>query len=177
MKRQKQKNRLYGKANYDDELVRGFKILVTVVVLIGIIYFATAFLTGEIKFNNKKTEEKEEVTIQYDEIVAGQSFTRKDTSYYVLYYNFTDKTANDYLHLKDNYLSKEDSLNVYIVDLDKVFNQSIIKDKDDSINEKPTSIKDLKVDSPTLLKFSKGKVTKRVVGKEKIENYFEQLID
>lgn len=176
MKKKNNKKSLYGSANYNEDLLRGAKILVVVIVLIGIIYFATAILTGEIKFNKKQDNKTtEDVLIQYDEIVAGQSFTRPNSSYYVLYYNFTESGASKYLSLKNAYTAKDKALNVYIVDLEKAFNSSIIKGDDEKVINKPSNIKDLKVESPTLLKFDKGKVTQRITGRENIVKHFEDI--
>lgn len=176
MKNKNNKKSLYGKANYNDELMQGVKILVSIIVLIAIIYFATALLTGEIKFNKKNiTNTSKDVMIQYDEIVAGQSFTRYDSSYYVLYYNFTDSGASKYLSLRNAYVTKDKSLSVYMVDLEKAFNSTVVKGKDEKIVDKPSNIKNLKVDNPTLLKFEKGKVVQRISGKENIEKHFESI--
>ncbi len=176
IKNKSNKKSLYGKSNYNEDLVRGAKIFVAVVLLVAIIYFATAILTGEIKFNNKKKNDApQEAVIQYDEIVAGQSFTRPEQSYYVLYYNFTDSNATKYLSLRNSYSAKDKALSVYMVDLEKIFNLSIVKSKDEKIIDKPNNIKQLKVDGPTLLKFSNKKVVQRITGKEDIEKYFDSI--
>lgn len=176
MKKKNNKKSLYGKANYNDELMQGVKILVSVILLIAIIYFATAILTGEINFNKKKNNNvSDDVMIQYDEIVAGQSFTRPNSSYYVLYYNFTDSGASKYLSLRNAYTAKDKALSVYMVDLEKAFNSTVVREKDSKFVDKPTNIKDLKVENPTLLKFEKGRVVQRISGKENIENHFEDI--
>lgn len=176
MKKKNNKKSLYGKANYNDELMQGVKILVSVILLIAIIYFATAILTGEINFNKKKNNNvSDDVMIQYDEIVAGQSFTRPNSSYYVLYYNFTDSGASKYLSLRNAYTAKDKALSVYMVDLEKAFNSTVVREKDSKFVDKPTNIKDLKVENPTLLKFEKGRVAQRISGKENIENHFEDI--
>lgn len=176
MKKKNNKKSLYGKANYNDELMQGVKILVSVILLIAIIYFATAILTGEINFNKKKNNNvSDDVMIQYDEIVAGQSFTRPNSSYYVLYYNFTDSGVSKYLSLRNAYTAKDKALSVYMVDLEKAFNSTVVREKDSKFVDKPTNIKDLKVENPTLLKFEKGRVVQRISGKENIENHFEDI--
>ncbi|MCI8568036.1 MAG: hypothetical protein HFG48_01810 [Bacilli bacterium] len=176
MKKKNNNKALYGRANYNNELMQGVKILVSVVILIAIIYFATAILTGEINFNKTSNDNvSKDVMIQYDEIVAGQSFTRYNSSYYVLYYNFTDNSASKYLSLRNAYIAKDKALSVYMVDLEKAFNSTILKEKDAKIIDKPTNIKDLKVENPTLLKFEKGKVVQRISGKENIEKHFESI--
>ena len=62
-----------------------------------------------------------------------------------------------------------------MVDLEKIFNLSVVKSKDESIIDKPNSIKQLKVEAPTLLKFSNKKVVQRIFGKENIEKYFDSI--
>lgn len=174
-KEKKNKKIFYGKANYNEEMVRGIKIFLCVALLFAAIYFVTALLTGEISFGKK--EEKETVTtIQYEEILAGESFNRSDKEYYILYFPFTDGASSLYITLKDAYAEKEKSLPVYIVDLDKYFNTSIVAKDDETFKDKPQNIGELKVKNATLLKFSDRKVVSRIEGKDNIKKAFEDLL-
>ena len=94
---------------------RVIKIGVGVVLVFIIVYLVTAIAAGEIKLNKKETIK--ETTINYQEIIAGQTFNRPADSYYVLYFNFSDSKASYYLDLIDQYKTKDNSLPFYIVDI------------------------------------------------------------
>lgn len=171
-KEKKNKKIFYGKANYNEEMERGIKIFLGVAILLALIYLATAFLTGEIRFNHKETSKKTETTIQYEEILAGESFNRAGDNYYVMYFSFTDPYATVLMTAKDVYKKTGDKP-VYIVDLDKGFNTWVLAKDEEQFQQKPSSVNDLKVKGPTLLEISKKKVTKRVEGKDEIKKAFE----
>ena len=66
------KKDLYGKANYNEQVVTIAKISIGVIIVLLLVYLATALATGEIKLGNKKKDETKEATIQYEEIIAGE---------------------------------------------------------------------------------------------------------
>lgn len=174
MKNNMDKNKIYGKANYNEDIVKLVKILVVVVVCLGIVYFATAIATGEISFKDKETVE-EEITIQYDEIIAGEILNRKKSDYYVLLFKFTDDKGANLISYNDLYKKVTGSLPVYLVDLDKGFNSVLSYDENDKIEELPNNINNLKVNDTTLLKIKDGKVISRVTTYEKVETEFNNL--
>lgn len=169
------KKDLYGKANYNEQVVTIAKISIGVIIVLLLVYLATALATGEIKLGNKKKEETKEATIQYEEIIAGSILNRQQDEYYVLAFSFTDTQARYYLSLKDSYKQNTDALPVYIVDLDKGFNNVLSPKDDEQYKEKPENIKELKVKGPTILKVKNGKVTSRVEGEEKFTEELEKL--
>lgn len=174
MKKNVDKNKIYGKVNYNEDVVKLVKILVAVVLVLGLVYLGTAFLTGEINLGKEKKEETE-VKIQYEEIIAGEILNRSYTEYYVLLFNFTNDDATNLLTLKDNYGYVNNSLPVYIVDLDKKFNSILTPLENEEIIEIPSNINDLRVKDATLLKVKGGKVTSRVTTYENIEKTFNDL--
>lgn len=174
MKKNVDKNKIYGKANYNEDVVKLVKILVAVVLVLGLVYLGTAVLTGEINLGKEKKEETE-VKIQYEEIIAGEILNRSYTEYYVLLFNFTNDDATNLLTLKDNYGYVNNSLPVYIVDLDKKFNSILTPLENEEIIEIPSNINDLRVKDATLLKVKGGKVTSRVTTYENIEKTFNDL--
>ena len=60
MKKNIDKNKIYGKANYNEDVVKLVKILVVVVLVLGLVYLGTAFLTGEINLGKEKDTETED---------------------------------------------------------------------------------------------------------------------
>lgn len=174
MKKNMNKNSIYGKANYNEDVIKLVKILMVVVVVLGIVYIGTAIATGEINLNKDKKEEVE-VSIQYEEIIAGEILNRIDKEYYVLLFNFTGDDATNLLTLKDNYGYVNESLPVYIVDLDKKFNSILTPSEGEEIKDKPSNVSDLRVNDVTLLKVKDGKITSRVTTYENIEKTFNDL--
>ena len=137
---------------------RVIKITVGVLLVIGIVYLVTAISSGEIKLNKKKTNT--DVSINYQEIIAGETFNRKANSYYVLYFNFTDSKASYYLDLIDSYNAKDNSLPFYIVDLEKKMNTEYATDT-------------LNVSHPTILKITDSKVSQVISGHENVVEFFK----
>lgn len=140
------------------------KIAIGVILFLGVAYFLMGIITGDIKLG----KEQEKVTeIQYDEILAERTFDQKDTEYYVVFYNFSEEDMLLDAIIENLGYTKE----VYKVDLDKKFNVSYIGE----VNNTPTSLENLKVKSPTLIKIKNGKSNKVVVGVDSIKKYVSTL--
>ena len=162
------------KANYNENLVKGVKIFGILVLILTIIYIGTAIATGEIKFNDK--EEAEEVTIQNEEILAGSTFKMKEEDYIVLYYDYTMASAGVYDMLYSNYTSSQNDLpKMYKVDLSKGFNKSYLSDEK-KINKRPSSLDELELKNPTLIRIKNNTVVKFITSKDEIKEYINDLI-
>lgn len=175
MKKKQKKNKVNINTTNDLEISKVVKILVGVLLVLGVTYFVAALMTGDIKFNKKDKKEETEIAIQYDEILAGETFKQKDSEYYVMYFNFTDNVASSYLSFRDTYSYKENSLDFYIVDLEKGFNQSFIKEENGEYKENASSIEDLKVTNPTILKVSNHKVVEQIEGRAEVLKYLTEI--
>ena len=150
------------------------KITIGVVLILALVYFITALATGEIKFGKDEEETVEETSIQYEEIIAGQILNRSQDEYYVLLFNFTDTFASYYLSLKDSYLQNDSALPFYIVDLEKHINKDIVAETESDYKANLSSLSDLKVTNPTILKVKNHKVIKNITGRENILKFFEE---
>lgn len=170
------KKEKYLKQSFDDqsEVGRIVKILIVVLIIFFSVYFITAIATGEINFGSKK-EESQETVIQYQEILAGETFVKKDASYYVLYMNFTDAMTTPLMTLADQYMAKETHDYVYFVDMDKGFNKTYAVKEGETSNPKVQNISGLKVNAPTLLKIKDKKIVQYVEGYDNIKNVFVEL--
>ena len=175
MKKKNQKRKLYQtKGNQDLEYIKVIKIVIIVIIFLVLTYFIAALITGELQFGKKEQEQKEEVAIQYEEIMAGQVFNRPNSEYWVLFFPFTDTFASYYLQQKDIYTSNPENLAVYIVDLEKSFNKNLVLAEDEKYQQNPTKISDLKVSNPTLLRIRDHKVAERITGREEILKFFKE---
>lgn len=157
------------------DYMKVIKISVGVLLVLGIVYLLTAIASGEIKLK-KDDEEEKVVTINYQEIIAGETFNRNAENYYVFFYNFEDNYADYYSYLISTYNSKDNSLPFYTVNLDKKINTDyIITDSDDSTIEYayPSNIETLRVQNPTILEIKNGKTVNVITGKDNILEFFK----
>lgn len=167
----KNKRQLYTTGSSSVEYSRVIKITVGVVLFLVLTYFIAGLLTGEINFK-KKNKVEQETFIQYQEIISGEILNRNDNDYYVMTLNFTDNLASYYLSFIDKYTSVDGNLPFYIIDLDKKVNSNILTEEEKYI-ELPSKVEDIRVSSPTILKVSNHKVVSRIVGQEKIMEFFD----
>ncbi len=150
-----------------------FKFVTTVSILL-LIFILTYFLIGlfytkEIKFNSKD-DTKAEVNIDNGTIMLGQLFDKADDEYYVLVYNPSDKTSSIATWL-NVYQSKESALPVYKVDSEKKFNSNYIVL--DNSNPLATTLSNLRVKSPTLIKITNKNISGYIEGEDNIINVFK----
>lgn len=143
----------------DVDYIRVIKIGVGVLLILGIVYLVTAIASGEIKFG-KKDKSVKETEIQYQEIIAGETFNRNSKEYYVLFMNFTDNYASYYLSSIDSYEGKDNSLPFYTVDIEKKINNEYVTNE-------------LKLENPTILKISNSNIVETITGKENVLNFFK----
>jgi len=172
----KKKQKLNYEKNYgsDNEVLKIVKILIAVVLFLVVFYFLAMIMTGEIKFGNKKKEEVA-TKIQYDEILAGETFNKNEEEYYVFYFNFSEKISSNYLTYREEYLKKSEHFPMYMVDLEKGFNTSYIRNNEEEREEYPESIGNLKVTSPTIVKVKDKKVVERMEGKDEVKEFLKNI--
>lgn len=159
------------KAQYSDSLTKTIKILCILVIMFVIIYIGTAFVRGELKA--KDSSKNNDVTIQYDEILAGSTFKMSDSEYMVLYYDYEAKDAGLYGILYDSYSQKGSAVKMYKVNLASGFNKSYVTEG--KVKTNPTSSDDLKLKSPTLIRIKNKKVIKFISSKDDIKKYVNSL--
>ena len=129
------------------------------------------FLTTRILEKDKEDikEEKYNAVIQYDKILAGESFNMEREEYLVIYYDATDE-FEDLSSSVSAYQSKEDAIKLYSVDLGDFMNKKYITDGD-IITSSPS---ELRVRNNTMLRFKAGEVTEVFDNKEKIKEYLSE---
>lgn len=149
-----------------DEMMRMLKFLGIVVLILGSFYLIFAIASGEISFGSKKKSTK----IQNIEILAGNTFTRSDSSYYVLMYDFDADDSVNYSNLYSIYKSSYNELKVYLVDLSRKFNSKYVVEDKNSVDV--SSIDNLKVVNGTLIKIEDGKATAKAIGYDEIKAMF-----
>ena len=168
MKKEKNKKKVVEVQNsYSYSMFTIFKIVFGVLVFLAIFYLITVAVIDD---GSASKDEKEEVDIQYDEILAGSSFSMNSSEYLVVYYDFTDEELTDLDSAIYSY-SSSDETRIYTVDMSNAFNLKFVAEKES--NKSPKSVNDLAFDGPTLIKFKDGKVTKYIEDSEEIIKYLD----
>lgn len=156
--------------SYDSEGIPSVvKVTVLVAVVLAAFYFLTPYLTGKLKTNTTNTNNdtnKTAATIQYDEILAGETFNMNYKEYYVLFYDYSDSEGKIYKVLTTNFKTAHSSSKLYTVDLSKSINDVYTGDES---NNDANKIEDLKIKGPTLIKIKDGSNVLYVEGKTAIE--------
>jgi hypothetical protein len=113
----------------DESFSHLIKIGSIVIIVIAIFYGLTVFLTSKLdKSDNTDDSNKTNATIQYEEILAGETFNMNNNEYYVMFYDFEDPTASVYETIISNYKTSHTDAIIYKVDLSKGFNQPYISE-------------------------------------------------
>lgn len=151
-----------------------FKFITTLAILL-LVFILAYFLIGlfytkEIKLKSDEKETTDEVKIDNDTIMLGQLFDKVDSEYYVLIYDLTDKVSSIPSWLSV-YEGKDDKIKVYKVDSSKKFNSKYLVEENS--NKNATSLSDLRVISPTLIKITNKSISSYIEGEDEIVNVFK----
>ena len=166
-KKKVQKNIVKNKEKQKEEFPTKNKIMSFAKTVFAIIVLAIAVSIIAIAANDNYHFADKEVTISYDEIIAGQAFTRSEETYYVAFYEFN---SSEDLSSTISELSSKNK--VYKVNLKSAMNKDIIALKG---NNKANSAEELQIAGPTLIKIEKGKNVNYVEGFEQIKTYLNSL--
>jgi hypothetical protein len=155
---------------YEEKSPKLLKMSILVGGIIIVFYFVTLLLTGQISFNNGKSDNNDEdnnlISIQYDEILAGETFKMNDSEYYVLFYDFEDSIAKVFDIVLNNYKNLSSHLKVYKVNLHNGMNTSYVST---TSNPNANKIEDLKIKGSTLIKIANGSKASYIEGKDAIK--------
>ena len=157
----------------EDQMKRMIKILLIVVLFIGLVWFIFALINGEI-FSKKKAQEKKEVEIQNDIILAGSTFNRNEDEYYVLLYDFEGVNSGTCSAIFTVYKDKA-QLKMFKVDLHDKMNSNVLVTDKGLVNTSSSS--DLKVLDATLIKVKDGKAVEVKSGIDELNNYKSTLLN
>lgn len=137
-------------------------IVVAVVLLVGMYFLTTVILNKDSDDNSKITDN----AIQYDEILAGESFNQSEDEYYVIYYD----SSNEYSvisSLISSYQLNSSDTKLYSVDLADGMNKKYVTDG----NIVTDNASSLRVKDTTLLKFNNGEVSEVITDTNEITNF------
>lgn len=143
------------------------KCIVAVLIIFAIMYLITVLILKK-SSADYITKNDEKTTIQYSEILAGTSFSKKESEYLVLFYDFKSDNASTYEGLYSDYKAKDEHLPIYYVDLSNTMNKSVVSENS---NHEASNAEELRINGVTLIKFENNKISEYIEGEEDISNY------
>ena len=156
----KKNNIINAKREMPSEVKRGIIIVVVAVLVVLFMYFLTTRILA--KDDSSNEDKVRENAIQYDEILAGESFN-KTGEYYVIYYDSTNQYSS-ISSLISSYQLNNTETKLYSVDISNGINSKYVTDG--KIVTKDAS--SLRVKDNTLIKFNNGKVEDVITDIEEI---------
>lgn len=153
---------------YNDiyKLLKTFGVILAIVIAIH--FFTALVITKEIEWFSKDDDTEKETATVANSILAKNTFMQKEEEYYVYFYDF-DEEDTSVTYLINGTLSDS---KVYKVNTKDAFNSNYITEEDTG-NSAATSIDDLKVISPTLIKISGDTIVEYYETSDVITNYLE----
>lgn len=142
-------------------------LLGLVIAVVGIYFFTRAFVTKDLFNSNSDDVTYTEGTINYDVAIVGNMLNRPNDEYYLMAFDSEGTKVNYYNTIASKYMSSENSLKMYHIDLANELNKKYIA-TDDNISKKFESIDKLKLGEITLIKVKNQKVTKFITNIEDI---------
>ncbi len=127
------------------------QIIIIMVVILSVILI---FYGITVLVSNKKDDSESDISdtvIQYEEILVGEIFKQNGSEYYILAYDDTSDGQN-YKSEINTYMTKENSIKTYFIDLTNAFNKKYVADESNFENEFPI------FNETTLLKIVDGSI-------------------
>ncbi len=166
LKEEKENKKEVNPYNDINKMLKTFAILLGIIL---IIYFLVAlFITKEIDWFSNDNENANSAVSVKNSILAKNTFMQTEEVYYVYYYDFNDQSSS----IASLISSKLSSETVYKVDTSDAFNSNYVTEEVG--NSAVSSIDDLKVINPTLIKISNGSVIEYYETEDSIINYLEK---
>lgn len=156
------KDYLKNKRGLPSEVKKTIIIILVIILVILFMYFLTTRILAKDSDNKNKVTEN---AIQYDEILAGESFNMSDKEYYVIYFDSSDEYSS-VSSLISSYQLNNNTIKLYSVDLNNGMNSKYITDGDIIYDDASS----LKVKPNTLIKFNDGDVSEVITDINEITN-------
>ncbi len=148
-------------------LSNAVKCVIAVVVILILSYCLALYITKKSKIDSIKVAD---AVIQYEVILAGESFSQSKKDYMVLY--FDDTNIGDYSSVLSEYNDKKEKVTIYKCYTNEALNKKFVSQDE---NRSPEKADDLKVTGNTLIRFKDNKVVEYITGKDEIISYLKEL--
>ena len=155
-------------SSFDGNFKQIFIVALVVAVVLVAFYFITVYiLSHDTSTSDIINAKPAEADIQYQEILAGNSFSIDKDHYYVLYYDMSSDVAKStYTNMITTYEDMGTQVPIYTVDMSSAFNKKYVSD---TSNDSVDDLSDLKISGPTLIEFEDGDVVHYIEGQEAIQ--------
>lgn len=100
-------------------------IIMVVILAVILVFYGITILVSNNRSDSSLDNDNSNVTIQYDEILAGEIFKQNNSEYYVLAYD-DSSDGQQYKSEINTYMSKENSIRTYLIDLTNAFNKGYV---------------------------------------------------
>ena len=145
------------------------KCVIAVFIVFGLFYLLTLYLTDR---NLRSSVKVSEARIQYEIILAGESFQQNGDDYMILY--FDEENIGDYSTALSEYNDKNSKVSLYKCYTNEALNKKFIA-SDNNKSKSPEKIEELKVEENTLIRFKDHKVVEYITGRDDIVSYLKSL--
>lgn len=150
-----------GNTPFSNETSKIIKCILIVVVIFACMYGVTVLILKNSPY--EYTKDDVQTSIQYEEILAGTSFQKKDSEYFVLFYHA--ESDSKYMDMISDYQAKESHLPIYYVNLDNKMNSSVISEES---NREAKDASELKIKDVALIRFKDGRIDEYIDDSSKI---------
>ncbi len=150
----------------NDKIKSAVYTVIGVFLFFGLMYLCVLGLSKIGAFEEGYTKPETKTEFDYEKIMIGNVFNRKEKTYYVLFDNYKNYKTDSYI----NSLIDDMDEVVYKVDMSLSENSSHISDES---NKNASSSDEIKINDITLIKISNGKIVKYLTGIEEIESYLD----
>ena len=157
----------------EEQARRMLRIILGVVTFLALVWIGYSIVNGDL-FKTKKKDE--EVVIQNDIILAGTTFNRNESEYYVLFYDFDGDNSTACATIFTVYKNtKPEGTKMFVVNLGDKMNSKVLVTERASVNTENAT--ELKVMDATLLKIKDGKVVDTYAGIDEVNSYKSTLLN
>lgn len=143
------------------------KCVVGTLLVFALFYLFTLYITDK---NMRDAIKVGEANIQYEVILAGESFNQNEDDYFVLY--FDEAHISEYSATLSEYHDKEDNPTLYKCYTNEALNKKHVSS---DITRQPEKPEHLRVSEHTLIRYKDHKVVEYITGKAEIISYLENL--
>lgn len=166
--RKNRKNVVYQKEELDTSInkITVLKVVGAVALVLLVLYYILAvFVTKEIDISNGSSESNSnaasDTSSVANRILAGNIFNQKEESYYVYFYDFGDEDDGI-----ASAVGNRSDLKIYRVDTSSSLNSKYVTEE--TGNREVTSVDDLRVQDPTLVKVEADRIVEYYEGSSAI---------
>lgn len=153
------------------EIKNGIIILLVVLGILAIVYFGTAYRTGQI--SHKKYDNNSEITNNdpsySNMIIYSKVFSQKEEKYMVLFFDNT-KIKDSLSTTIDLYDKNEGNIKLYKVNYNETINKKVVSKTE---NKVATNVDELKIKGTTLITIENGKIINYISNEDEILSSLE----